>query len=211
MPSARIEPIRRDLELLIDENLSPEAFSRQFGQTARRIIEKQDDVNDRTLGRDVKYKTSVDGKPSNKLETAKHRIVAEWDLLETMFQDILTMLRDASPFITGKYRESITLFADNAPVAITQGLPDAGEYFFAATVPYARKIERGSSLQAPDGVFEAVASVASKRFGNVARVRYGFRAVIAGAGVDYIRSGQGSRSDRASERDNRQPAVIIQF
>ena len=48
----------------------------------------------------------------------------------------------------------------------------ADEYVFINTVPYARKIERGSSSQAPDGVYQAVAMLARDRFGNVARITY---------------------------------------
>jgi hypothetical protein len=67
----------------------------------------------------------------------------------------------------------------------------ASRYEFVSTVPYARKIERGLSPQAPDGVYQVVAVLAQKRFGNVARIRFSYRAL---PGVE-----------------GRQPAIIIQI
>ncbi len=220
--TARVQTMDRDVELLIDETLTPQAFSKQFGQAAREIIRKQDDINDARLGRDVHYETFVDGAVGRPLEEAKRIVVAEWDLLEGAFQSIHAMLIDQAPVLTGAYARSITLFADDTPIP-TGEMPDypVREFYFAATVPYARKIERGLSSQAPEGVFEAVAAVAKKRFSNMARIRFGFRSIMGGQGVQYVPlvrpsrrrgragSGRAQRSAAAFERANRQPALVI--
>jgi len=209
--SARMETFDRELELLIDEELSPEAFSREFGKAARQIIEKQDAENDRAAGRDVRYKTFVDGRQSKDLEKAKTRIVAEWDLGTTIFQDIMMLLRNASPVLKGEYRDSISLFHNNRQVSISNSLASTGEYFFAATVPYARKIERGVSSQAPNGVFEAVAAVASKRFGNIARIRFTFRDAIDSSEKYYIARRSGRKAAGSAVRNSRQPVILVEF
>lgn len=217
--TARVQTMDRDVELLIDETLSPEAYSQAFGRAARRIIERQDNENAASLGRDVTYDTFVDGRESSALETARSRIVAEWDLMGSLFEDVFAMLLEESPVLTGAYAQSITLFADNVPVAptATDAVPEAGEYFFAATVPYARKIERGQSSWAPDGVFQAVAAVASKRFGNIARIKYSMRSIRGGAIGDWASSSgyvaPGRLRNRPGERRTewltRQPAIVI--
>jgi hypothetical protein len=217
--TARVQTMDRDVELLIDETLSPEAYSQAFGREARRIIEDQDDQNAAMLGRDVTYKTFVDGVQGTDLESAERRIAAEWDLLETLFEDVFRMLLEESPVLTGAYGESITLFADGVPVAPTavEAVPEASEYFFAATVPYARKIERGQSAWAPDGVFQGIAAVASRRFGNIARIRYSMRSIQGGAigdwaaGTGYVAAGRlrNRPGARRTEWLTRQPAIVI--
>lgn len=216
---SRVQTMERDVELLIDDTLSPEARSESFGRAARKLISSQDDVNDAHLGRDVQYTTYVDGRETPLLETAKRVVVAEWDLLETVFQDILDLLLEEAPVLTGAYASSITLFADGIPVApsLVAGVPEASEYYFAATVPYARKIERGQSRWAPDGVFQGVAALAQKRFGNIARVRYGFRSIrggAIGAWAATTRLQARSRSlnvagPRRQEWLTRQPAIVV--
>jgi len=66
--------------------------------------------------------------------------------------------------------------------------------------PYARKIERGQSSQAPDGVYQAVATLAQRRFGNVAKITFSYRTAIGGAIIG------GRKGDRS---DLRNPAIIV--
>jgi hypothetical protein len=209
---ARLDAFDRELKVLIDETLSPEARSRMFGQEARKLIEQQDSVNDRAAGRDVQYKTFVDGKASGALETAERVIVAEWDMIDTALRDIHDMLVVKSPILAGDYRRSITLFANGIATDVDGSIPLADEYFFAATVPYARKIERGLSRQAPDGVFEVVAALANRRFGNVVRVRFSFRQIAGSAEGSKIRARSRTRDIGGSKRASwveRQPAIVI--
>lgn len=219
---ARLDTFDRELKLMIADTLSPEARARAFGEEARKIIVAQDDANDRAAGRDVQFKTYVDGRASGVLESAQRVILAEWDIIETALRAVHAMLTDKAPVLKGDYRRSITLFADGIAVPVEGAIPDAEEYFFAATVPYARKIEKGLSRQAPDGVFEAVAALAKKRFGNVAIVRFGYRSVTTGGAftpyVPVIRpsmrrkragSNAATRAAAKAERGERQPAIII--
>lgn len=213
----RIQTFDGALDLMIDETLSPEAYSQEFGKAARKIIQEQDAENDAAFGRDVQYETFVDGKASMRLERAQNRIVAEWDLLEPMLLEVRKWLKERSPVLYRNYRESIQLFADDDPVAIGPNMPSASEYYFAATVPYARKIERGLSSQAPEGVFQAVTSIAAKRFGNIARIKFGHRSLKGGAVGNWaarsaLRSQASIRNRSGARRQEwltRQPAIII--
>lgn len=98
------------------------------------------------------------------------------------------------------------LYADGAEVAvgvrgqIPADVPQAGEYVFLNIVPYARKIERGLSPQAPEGVYQTVAVLAQRRFGNLARVTFSYRTAVGGGIVG------GKLGNRAEQR---QPAIIV--
>ena len=88
-----------------------------------------------------------------------------------------------SPRLTGHYASSHVLFADGAETSVNNPAP-AEEYVFVNTTPYARKLEgtKGrppSSPQAPDGVYQAVATLARK-FSNVAKVTFSYRTVAGG-------------------------------
>jgi hypothetical protein len=72
----------------------------------------------------------------------------------------------------------------------------AEEYTFINTVPYARKIERGSSRQAPDGVYQAVANLARRKFTKLAKITFSYRTVLGGTG--------GAKSER-------NPAIIVRI
>jgi hypothetical protein len=83
------------------------------------------------------------------------------------------------------------------------------------TQPYARKIERGHSKQAPNGVYETVAHLAARRFGNMARIRFGYRSPLFGsikewAGRTRLQP-KGRRRTGSSRQDwlTRQPAIIV--
>jgi hypothetical protein len=85
---------------------------------------------------------------------------------------------------------------------------------FVNVQPYARKIERGESPSAPEGVYEAVATLARQRFGNVARIRFEYRVPVGGGTALEAwagRTGQRRRAgrQRSSEWNRRQPAIVI--
>jgi hypothetical protein len=122
-------------------------------------------------------------------------------------------LVEASPKLTGRYSKSHVLFADGTECDPASP-PSASEYVFLNLQPYARKIERGLSRQAPEGVYEAVAALAQQRFGRLAKFRFTYRAPTSGAVVNWARSN--SRSMRrkkntrsAIQRDSNQPAIVI--
>ncbi len=99
-------------------------------------------------------------------------------------------------------------------------IPEASEYAFLNTQPYSRKIERGESPQAPEGVFQVVATLAQSRFGNIAKITFSYRAVMGGAIGAWAmtpsarslaaRSGSTGSSDiKRTEWLTRSPAIII--
>lgn len=210
--TVRVEPIRKDIEVMLTE-LKSDGAAEAFREYAREQINEAKATNQSVLGRIPPFQTFVDGRPGASVEsaTARSTIVVEFELIAEALIWIAEQLEKFSPVgkVTGRlqhspglYKKSHILLADGVEVQVSQQIALAEEYVFINAVPYARKIERGSSSQAPNGVYQAVAALARGRFSNLARITYGFRTVIAGVIVG------GRRGNRSAERN---PAIIVRM
>ncbi len=198
----RIQSIKQDIDILINENLSSRAQSAAFAAFAGQQIESAKQTNKRVLGRVPPFKTTVDGREGAPLESVKPDgiIITEFQLIGETLKWIGEQLEKFSPVKTGRYKKSHAVFADGQQIELGAVIPDAAEFVFINLVPYARKIERGSSTQAPDGVYQAVSILARRRFGNTAKIEFSYRTAIGGA---IIGGHEGNRSE------NRNPAIIV--
>lgn len=180
--SARVEPLERDVELFISANLSPKAQSALLAQFAREQLGIAQEINKQATGSVPQHKTFVDGRAEAPLEGVRPdgTIIFEFTLLLDLFAWIGAELVQHSPIGDPPihYFQSHLFFADGVQVAPGERVPEATTYSFVNAVPYARKIERGLSPQAPDGVYHVVAVLAQRRFGNIARVRFTFREIL---------------------------------
>jgi len=209
--SATAEAFDKDLKIVLDEDLSPAAQSQALAEAAREALTEAVAQNTAALGHAPLHDTIVDGRTTERdvlnggttefSVRPDGTIVYEFHLVADVFAYIDEQLRKHSPVGQGSdphpglYRASHAFFADGQ-AADPLNAPPAREYVFVNTQPYARKIERGVSSQAPDGVYQAVAALAAGRFGNIARIAYDFRSV------------QGARvRGRRSELPN--PAIVI--
>jgi len=115
----------------------------------------------------------------------------------------LEALRAVSPVLSGAYRSSHELFADGTLIADFNQIGDAKTVVITNTLPYARKIEggrrgrdavkhhdsgamtqrKGSSVQAPDGVYELTAQTVNRRYGNIAKARFGYVGITGDEGA----------------------------
>jgi hypothetical protein len=209
--TVRVEPIDRDVRLIIDETLSPAARSKMFAADALAFIQEGDEINRRVLGRVPPRKVYVDGREGAPLDSVRPDgvIVAEWEILSDLIVWIGEQLVANSPRLSGRYAASHVLFADGEEVPIGEEVPAADEYVFLNIQPYARKIEGDGtrspeSRQAPEGVYRLVAALAQReaRFrgaGNV-RVTFSFRTAV---GPSIIGGRRGNRSQA------RNPAIIV--
>src|SRR5262245_1299929 len=199
----RVQPLERDIRPLLSDLLSPQKRSMALAQFARVSINEAKDQNRRILGRVPPMQVFVDGTEGAPLESVQPGgiIVANFVLIDELLRYIKSQLETHSPFKTGRYKSNHILLADGTQVDIDGSpIPTAEEYVFTNLVPYARKIERGSSTQAPEGVYQTVAHLAQRQFRGLARITFSFRTVIGGVIVG------GKLGDR-SERRN--PAIII--
>lgn len=199
MVKVRIEPIESWVKIVVDGDLSPKARSQAVADFAREAIAETEQANRAVLGRETPATVYVDGRAGAPLETVdpdRGRIVAEFDLVMQVLDWIWNRLRESSPVRSGAYREAHRLFADGAEVAATGDVPEAEEYAFTNTVPYARKIEIGKTqagrdfvIQVEPRIYDRVAKEARSRFGNLAQIGYTFRGIVGGMQVDPIKAG----------------------
>jgi len=197
----RLQPISRDIEIMLTEEQQFDAPA-ILAAFARQEINEAKQINRNALGRDPPVKVFVDGREGAELEAVKPDgiIVAEFELVTEVLVWIARQLEQHSPVKSGLYRRSHIVLADGVEIVASEDVLAAKEYVFINVVPYARKIERGSSSQAPDGVYQAVAALARQRFGNVARITFSYRTVMSGA---LVTGRVGNRSS------NRNPAIIV--
>jgi len=201
---ARVSVFSREIDLIVSRQLSPEAQQRKAAQYARKVLAEAQQTNKRALGIVPPHKQFVDGKVGAALEsvnTDHGRIVFTFELAHEMLRWIGEQLVINSPVLTGRYRDSHVLLADGVEVDADGKIPEAQTFAFVSTVPYARKIERGLSDQAPDGVYEVVAVLAQRRFGNIARIRFTYKSLDIPT--------ERSRAARAAERNSRSPAIVV--
>lgn len=177
----KIEPIQKDIDLIIRRDLSPAARTKVLAEFAREVLGEAQRKNAAALGSMPRHETFVDGRQGAAEETVKPdgTIAYGFALIEDLLSWVGEQLIIYSPVKSGKYQRSHVLLADGVEVTAGEPIPsEIGELVFVNTQPYARKIESGSSPQAPDGVYEAVATLARRRFGNVARVAFSYRDVL---------------------------------
>jgi hypothetical protein len=222
MVRTRIDPIDRDVKLIVDEFLSPEARRRQFAEAAQGFLDEADATNRQVIGHLPQSKTFVDGREGAPLSAVKTDgvIVREYELVFDVLTFIAEQLRvispigkggDKRPGHPGFYRGSHRLFADGVEVSIDGPIPEAAEYVFLSAAPYTRKIENQWA------VYEFTAVKASARFGNIARVRFGWQSpllsYVAGGANRIQRAAQRNQPAKQSakyiERATRVPAIIV--
>lgn len=192
---------------------SPQMRAQALARMAAASIAEIDASNDSALGRDVSYRTFVDGHETHNLRVATESsvIVARWELGASVIAYIADLLSNAGPALTGAYRKSMRIYADGVEIDDADKAIGAREVMFVPTVPYARKIERGLKGYAPGHVYEAVAAMANARYSNVARIKFTFAEPEGPAPMldaSAARSA-GARRGRRDRRARRQPAILV--
>lgn len=217
--TVKIDPIDRDLNLILNEELSPLAQAQVLKDFATEVLAESQEINRAALGYLPKHRTFVDGAERGSLQdvTAKSVISFEFQLVFEVLEWIDAQLIANSPVLTTRYARSHVWFAEDVEMDVHK--PIEADYYVALNAqPYARKIERGLSKQAPEGVYEAVAVYAGHRFNNVAHIRFGYRSFPAGAVGDWAqtesarfmaREIRGGNPRLYTEWLTRQPAIIV--
>jgi hypothetical protein len=223
MRSKAVMPQNLERDLYTSSFLSVREQQEVFASAARTIIEDAKAQNARVLGRVPNHTIAVDGRegaPLNSIQIPNGVVVVEFELVFEAISWIGDMLRQFSPVKKGVYRDSHVLLADNVAVDPDAIPPIADEYQFVNLTPYARKIERRLSPKAPTGVYQSVAKLAasSSKFGNVARIKFGYITPLFGAIDKWAGSSAGAawaqkksrrRKELHGEWLRRQPAIIV--
>mgnify|MGYP003385971723 CR=1 FL=1 len=204
---------------------SIEFFSRDFGDRHRKLFidfakQKRDEAIDRNTraldGRKPEFQTIVDGREGNREEAVKlgGQIVYLFDIgtptLNQAVDATYQLLLELSPVRTGKYRQAHLFLVngierdagqEGAPVVFK---PD-DVVSFTNLLPYARRIDRGWSEQAPNGVYESAYTTIRRQFGGTLNVRFAYDS-YPGSGPKAA-----TRKLRRSQqrRDDRFPTILL--
>ena len=216
----RIAPLDRAALVAPGAALSPEAAAAAVAAFARGEVAASAALNAAALGHPVPHRDAVGGVPDAPYEAVRpgESILAVFDLATDVLAWIAAQLQKHAPVRSGAYAAAVAIFADGTRVATPAEARDAEEVVFTSLVPYARKIERGASRQAPDGVFQAVAALAAARYGNSAAIRFAYREPVGGAdaledwaGAHAARAEGAAKQRRQYLKNVRQPAVVVRF
>ncbi len=214
--SIKIDPIAKDVELFFAESLGPEGRSKALAAFAREQLAAAQKTNAAAIGRQPQHDTYVDGVKGGTEESVRPdgTIIYEFELVTDVIDWIQEQLIRHSPVRSGRFQKSHLLFADGVEVQFGAKIPAATVYVFVNSQPYARKIERGLSSQAPEGVFEVVAVLGQRRFGNIATVRFAFESLLGGKTdlEQWARRTNQTRRGSAkvvAEWNRRQPAIRV--
>jgi hypothetical protein len=187
--TTRIEPLDSVINVIVAEDLGPAAQSKAIAAFAREQLAEAQRANRAALGRVPAHKSFVDGRAGAALETVRPKggtILFEFDIFADVLHWILAELRNRSPRRSGRYRDSHRLFADGREIGEV-AIPAAAEYLITNTVLYARKIEIGKTesgrafvVQVEPRIYERTAADARRRFGNIARISFGWQSSSGG-------------------------------
>lgn len=219
MMASRVDPIGEDISLLISQELSPAAQSQVLADFARQTLADAEATNKAALGIVPPHQTFVDGVAGANESSVRSTgtIVYEFDIILELFAWIDDQLIQHSPVGSGNdphpglYKRSHMFFADDVETDPLAPPPNAAQYVFVNDQPYSRKIETA------EGVYESVAALAQRRFGNIAKISFGWRSLNGGAVGDWAAKSSSkafaSRNHRhgkgADQWLTRQPSIVI--
>lgn len=214
----RIDPVEREIDAIIRKDMSRGEQQKAAAEFAQQGIDEAKAHNRTILGRVPPLTVWVDGRkdaPLNSVNPDGGSIIGEFELLLEVLRWIADRLEERSPRFKGEYIEGHTLFADGREVPRGAEIPQAEEYVFANRVPYARKIEIGTTesgrsfvIQVPNRIYERTAKDARSRMGNQADIRFEYRTL---SGAYSLRRSAGRRRDRQSGSAVQSPAIVVRF
>lgn len=223
---AKVETISRDIEAIVRDDLSPAAQSKAFARLARMQRDEAIVHNEAVLGREVTYETAVNGRlgASEDTVTLPGVISYEFEVGTNIVAEVVALLKQHAPVRSGRYQKSISVFADGIEVDEDAVPPAFEEVIILSMVAYARKIERGRSKQAPNGVFQVAAEMMNRKYSRVAQIKFSYGAPLGAVGSHlenwagrakqtrkrYAKGGNKAEFARG-EWNRRQPAIRIRL
>lgn len=184
MFSGSIDSIDIDITAIVNEEFSTKARSETLAEFARETLAETEAQNKEALGSTPDHTTTVDGVIGASEDSVRPGGTIEYAfaIVPDIFAWIANMLRQFAPVRSGRFKGSFQLYADGVVIDPDGIIPQAAIYIFESIAAYASKIEGENkppeSKQAPNGVFEAVATLAQQHFGNQADIGFSYRAPL---------------------------------
>lgn len=216
---ARITPFARQMDIA-KSNLVGEGRRRHLIEVAQRLRDDALENNARILGRRPDYETVVDG-----IKGAAEENVRLGGTIVYLFQiggqsmaeavrSALDLVRRLSPKLTGRYRDTHRVLVNGFEISTAnpEALDALKETDIVAVVnlqPYARRIERGWSKQAPNGVYEVAAGMLKSRFGNLLKIGFTYDR-YPGFGAGKFQTKRGRKAPLSVKRSEQFPTILLQ-
>lgn len=206
----RIDPIEQVTQATLNAALSEAEQRQAAADFVWAGIEEAQQINERAIGRKPKYTIN---KPIDRIDPRRDQVIVEFDLFVGVLAWIKQELVARSPRRSGDYIRGHKLYADGQEIDDASKAPNASEYVFANTVPYARKIEIGKTesgrsfvIQVEPRIYERVAQDARSRFGNTASIKFAYRTI---SDAYSLRRSAGRGKARRAGAAVQSPAIIV--
>lgn len=171
------------------------------------------------LGREPPYVTVVDGRPGASESSVRPggTIVYLFNVggasLEKAVDAAYRLLLELSPVKTGQYQSHHIMLVNGQQAAVAAGaealkLSDTDVVSFVNLLPYSRKIERGLSSMAPDGVYETAQTALKATFGNLLNIGFSYDR-YPGFGVGSARRGGRPTTKSDTRRSEQYPTLTL--
>ena len=149
--------------------------------------------------RPARFQRFVDGREGALEEAVKPTgiIVYRYPRIEAVVQFALETLFDLSPVLSGAYRNSHTLFVNQAPARNLKEWRPGMEVAITSTLPYSRKIEIGGmkmTVPGTDMVYQQARRKVMSRYGNQFKIDFTYRAVLGGASINQEKAASSGSS-----------------
>jgi hypothetical protein len=221
----QIDPVERSVEAAIRDDLSSKSQQLAAADFARAGIAEAQAINRQALGRIPRMTVTVDGREGAPLESVKPdggTIIVEFELISEVLRAIAEKLIARSPRQSGDYIRGHEVFAGGRQFdfgillgSSSESIPKADVYFFVNAVPYAARIEIGTTksgrrfvMQVPNRIYERVAKDVRGEFRREADIQFSYQTYVGA----YVRRSGRSRSRRRKAGSSIQsPAIIVRM
>lgn len=223
---ARLTAFSRQVQLFNDQ-LQGEFRRQALVTLAKTSLAEAEAHNAAILGRKPAHTTIVDGRQNAAEATVKPggTIVYLFEVgaasLEGAIDQAFRLLIQQAPYRSKRsganpathYRDVFLLFQngdrrDFADLGRAVTFAPADEIWITNLQPYSRKLERGWSDQAPNGIFEVVTAVLRAKYGSVLNVKFSYRQ-FSGFGLGRTLRGGTPKTRSEVRRSESYPTIVL--
>lgn len=179
-----------ELLTYFQSKLSGESRRKEFIRVAKNEFNRVNEHNKRIMGVDPQVRQIVDGILGKSLEAVNQNgvVVWQWGIHLQIIDEAYTLILYHSPIEQVEtdpihYKDYHKLLVNGQEVhpPVEIGVNDVVK--ITNLLPYARRIERGWSPQAPDGVYALVAEILREKYGKLFDIEFDYEDYFGGTHI----------------------------
>ena len=201
MASQRLRSFAAQIDAAKKLTMQGPARQKELSQLSQDSLQEGRAINRAAIGHDIADRTLVNGQPARAEDIKPGGVVVHLFAVHHAAIDFAyETLARLSPIDSGHYKNSHQMLVNDVPVdpPVEIGMDDV--VTFVNPAAYARRLERGWSDQAPDGIYEVATQIVRRRFGGI--VTTAFRYVA-------LSGGEVARGKAGNNPNIRYPALVI--